>query len=96
MRIAETVKEAAGGMVCVNQIGSLLSIFFNDKAVTDHESATASHTGKYAEYFSYLLDAGIYVAPSQFEAMFLSDAHTEEDISYTCQKMKEYFREFNS
>ncbi len=96
VRIAETVKEAAGGMVCVNQIGSLLSIFFNDKAVTDHESATASHTGKYAEYFSYLLDAGIYVAPSQFEAMFLSDAHTEEDISYTCQKMKEYFREFNS
>lgn len=85
-----------GSWVCVNQIGSLLSIFFNDKAVTDHESATASHTGKYAEYFSYLLDAGIYVAPSQFEAMFLSDAHTEEDISYTCQKMKEYFREFNS
>lgn len=96
VRIAETVKEAAGEMVCVNQIGSLLSIFFNDRAVTDHESATASHTGKYAEYFSYLLDAGIYVAPSQFEAMFLSDAHTEEDISYTCQKMKEYFREFNS
>ncbi len=95
-RIAEEVKEAAGDMVCVNQIGSLLSIFFTDRGVTDYESAIASQTEKYAEYFSYLLDAGIYVAPSQFEAMFLSEAHTEEDISYTCQKMKEYFSRFRS
>lgn len=95
-RIAETVKESAGDMVCVNQIGSLLSIFFTDKEVTDYESAITSHTGKYAEYFNYLLDAGIYVAPSQFEAMFLSDAHTEEDISCTCQKMREYFSRFRS
>lgn len=95
-RIAEEVKEAAGDMVCVNQIGSLLSIFFTGREVTDYESAIASQTEKYAEYFSYLLDAGIYVAPSQFEAMFLSEAHTEEDISYTCQKMKEYFSRFRS
>ncbi|MCI8364266.1 MAG: glutamate-1-semialdehyde 2,1-aminomutase [Eubacterium sp.] len=91
VRIAETVKEAAGDKVYVNQIGSLLSIFFTDRAVTDYESAAASHTGKYAEYFGFLLDAGIYVAPSQFEAVFLSDAHTEEDILYTCQKMREFF-----
>lgn len=95
VRIAETVKAAAGDLVCVNQIGSLLSIFFTDRAVTDYESAITSHTGKYAEYFNYLLDAGIYVAPSQFEAMFLSDAHSEEDISYTCRKMEEYFQKFN-
>lgn len=95
-RIAEEVKEAAGDMVCVNQIGSLLSIFFTDREVTDYESAITSHTGKYAEYFNYLLDAGIYVAPSQFEAVFLSEAHTEEDISYTCQKMREYFSRFRS
>lgn len=95
VRIAETVKAAAGDLVCVNQIASLLSIFFTDRAVTDYESAITSHTGKYAEYFNYLLDAGIYVAPSQFEAMFLSDAHSEEDISYTCRKMEEYFQKFN-
>ena len=95
-RIAEEVKEAAGDMVCVNQIGSLLSIFFTDREVTDYESAITSHTGKYAEYINYLLDAGIYVAPSQFEAVFLSEAHTEEDISYTCQKMREYFSRFRS
>lgn len=95
VRIAETVKAAAGDLVCVNQIASLLSIFFTDRVVTDYESAITSHTGKYAEYFNYLLDAGIYVAPSQFEAMFLSDAHSEEDISYTCRKMEEYFQKFN-
>lgn len=95
-RISETVKEAAGDKVCVNQIGSLLSIFFTGRAVMDYEGALTSHTGMYAEYFSYLLDAGIYVAPSQFEAVFLSDAHTGEDISYTCQKITEYFRNFNS
>lgn len=94
-RIAEAVKEVAGDRVCVNQAGSLLSIFFTSRAVIDYESAMTSHAGKYAEYFNFLLDAGIYVAPSQFEAMFLSDAHTEEDLLYTCRKMREFFRNFN-
>lgn len=91
-RLAEAVREAAGESVRVNQIGSLLSIFFTKEEVKDYESAVSSDTTRYAEYFGYLLDHGIYVAPSQFEAMFVSDAHTEEDIEETCKVITEYFQ----
>ena len=88
-QIAEAVQKAAAGSVCVNRAGSLLSVFFTDKAVRDYESAVSSDTGRFAEYFGYLLERGIYTAPSQFEAMFVSDAHTDEDIAYTCRVMRE-------
>ena len=48
-------------------------------------------TKKYAEYFGHMLDNGIYIAPSQFEAMFVSDAHTNEDINRTIEVMEEFF-----
>ena len=89
--LADAVREAAGDRVRVNQIGSLMSIFFTGDAVTDYESATHSDTKQYADYFGYLLDRGIYVAPSQFEAMFLSDAHSKEDVERTIEVMREYF-----
>lgn len=92
-KIADVVRNVAGESVCVNQIGSLLSIFFTSEKVTDYKSAVSSDKDRYAEYFGYLLDRGIYVAPSQFEAMFLSDAHTEEDIKYTCRILEEYLRQ---
>lgn len=88
-KIAHVVLEAAEGSVSVNQIGSLLSVFFTKEKVKDYHSALSSDTARYAAYFSYLLDRGIYIAPSQFEAMFLSDAHTEEDIEQTCRIIKE-------
>lgn len=87
-QIAEAARRAAGGRVCVNQAGSLLSIFFTSGKVTDYESALSSDTAKYARYFGYLLDQGIYTAPSQFEAMFVSDAHTQEDVEHTCRVME--------
>lgn len=90
-KLADAVREAAGDRVSVNQIGSLMSIFFTGDAVTDYESATHSDTKQYADYFGYLLDRGIYVAPSQFEAMFLSDAHSKEDVECTIEVMREYF-----
>lgn len=90
-KIADAVRFAAGGCVTVNQIGSLMSIFFTDHAVEDYEAAAGADTKAYAEYFGFLLDHGIYVAPSQFEAMFVSDAHTGEDIERTIQVLKDYF-----
>ncbi len=90
-KLADAVREAAGNRVSVNQIGSLMSIFFTGDAVTDYESATHSDTKQYADYFGYLLDRGIYVAPSQFEAMFLSDAHSKEDLERTIDVMRAYF-----
>lgn len=89
-RIEETVREAAGNRVCVNRAGSLLSLFFTSGRVTDYESAVSSDTARYARYFGYLLDHGIYAAPSQFEAMFLSDAHTEEDVETTCRVIRDF------
>ena len=69
-----------------------LSIFFTGDAVTDYETATHADTKQYADYFGYLLDRGIYVAPSQFEAMFLSTAHTDEIIDKTLEAVKNYFK----
>ena len=91
-QIAETVRETAGDAVCVNRAGSLLSLFFTPKRVTDYEIAVSSDTDRYAYFFGYLLDHGIYAAPSQFEAMFLSDAHTEEDVKITCQVIRDCLR----
>ncbi|MEY8355762.1 glutamate-1-semialdehyde 2,1-aminomutase [Lachnospiraceae bacterium 54-53] len=73
----------------VNQAGSLFSVFFAEAPVVDYESALASDTDLYARYFHYLLDHGIYTAPSQFEILFLSAAHTEEDVEKTCRVIKE-------
>lgn len=72
----------------VNRCGSLLSVFFTDKKVESFEDVLTCDTKRYAEYFSQLLKSGIYVAPSQFEAMFLSDAHTTEDIEITLRAIK--------
>ena len=67
-----------------------MSIFFTSKEVVDFDSAKTSDTEAYAAYFNAMLHAGIYLAPSQFEAMFISDAHTEEDIRKTIDVIKEF------
>ncbi|MGN0623014.1 MAG: glutamate-1-semialdehyde 2,1-aminomutase [Oscillospiraceae bacterium] len=79
-----------GAGLNVNRVGSLLTAFFTDQKVTDYESAKTSDTHRYADYFRYLLDRGIYTAPSQFEAMFVSAAHDDKDIGYTCDVISEF------
>lgn len=88
--IADCVRENLGASVCVNQIGSLLCVFFTGERVTDYESATASDTDAYANYFNYMLEHGIYLAPSQYEAMFVSSAHTKEELAKTCAAIKSF------
>lgn len=92
-KIADTARKASGGRASVNQIGSLMSVFFTPEKVRDYESAVSSDVKKYADYFEYLLDHGIYTAPSQFEAMFISDAHEDADIEKTCLVIEDYFKE---
>lgn len=89
-QIADAVTETLGNRVCVNRIGSLMSVFFTDKPVVDFETATGADTKKYADYFHYMLEQGIYLAPSQFEAMFVSNAHSKEDLDRTCQVIRNY------
>lgn len=88
--LADAYREAFGNRVCVNQVGSLMSVFFTGQKVTDFASAKTSDTDAYAKYFCFMLSHGVNLAPSQFEAMFLSAAHTEEDIKKTCDLIKEY------
>ena len=89
MKLEQAVKNAVGNNVSVNRVSSLMSIFFTDRPVNDYDSAVSSDTKRYAKYFAYLLENGIYVAPSQFEAMFISDAHSDEDIEKTCRVLEE-------
>ncbi len=86
-RLAQRYRQA----MSVNAIGSLGCAFFTAQRVTDYTQAKQSDTVKFADYFRYLLAKGIYVAPSQFEAMFLCAAHTEKDIDCTLAAIEEYF-----
>lgn len=90
--IATALRQGGEEAVSVNQIGSLLSVFFTPGGVKSYEDAVNSDTKSYARYFGYMLDHGIYLAPAQFEAMFVSDAHSQEDIDSTCQWMIKYFQ----
>ena len=67
----------------INCIGSMFTLFFNPAPVTDYNSAIKSDTSRYAAYFKKMLDAGIYLPPSQFEACFLSTCHTQKDLNKT-------------
>mgnify|MGYP000862879319 FL=1 len=66
-------------------------MFFTEHPVVDYTSAKSSDTKAFAAYFRYMLDHGIYLASSQFEAMFLSDAHTDEQVDETLSIMRNYF-----
>ena len=74
----------------VNHIGSLGCVFFTTESVTDYASAKTSDTKAYADYFNYMINHGVHLAPAQFEAMFLSDAHTSQDIEKTLELVKNY------
>lgn len=73
-----------------NRCGSLLTVFFTDRQVTDYDAAVKCDTGKFAEYWRHMLENGIYAAPSQFEAMFVSFAHSDEDIDRTVDAIKSF------
>jgi len=72
-----------------NRVGSMATLFFADGPVTDYESATNSKTDLYARYFHAMLERGIYLAPSQYEAHFVSAAHDDEVIEKTLAAQKE-------
>ena len=77
----------------VNRCGSLMTAFFTDAQVVDCETAMTADRAEYARFFSYLLDNGIYTAPSQFEAMFVSYAHSDADIAETAEIIAQYRKE---
>ncbi len=75
----------------INHVSSLGSLFFTEQEVVDYTSAKSSDTKAFSEYFKGMLARGIHMAPSQFEAMFLSVAHTDEIIDQTLEAVRNYF-----
>lgn len=86
-RLAEGLREATG--FTVNHIGSLLCLYYTDKPVKSYADAVEADTQEFAYVFRKLLEKGIYIGPSQFEAMFLNDKFTDEDIEYTIKAFEE-------
>ena len=85
--VAAAAKEA-GVPLCHNRVGSMFTWFFTAGPVTDWDSASKSNTEAFASFFRTMLDNGIYLPPSQYEAAFLSTAHTEQDIQQTIAAAK--------
>lgn len=77
----------------VNHIGSLGCLYFTGQDVENYEDAKTSDTEKFAEYFRYMLEHGIHLGPSQFEAMFISNAHTDETTDETLKVFEEYLKQ---
>ncbi|MBZ5500081.1 MAG: glutamate-1-semialdehyde 2,1-aminomutase [Acidobacteriia bacterium] len=93
-RLEEGLRQAASAAfvpVEINRAGSMFTIFFTSNAVTDYHSARTSDTIRYARFFHALLQRGVYLAPSQFEACFVSLAHTPRDIEVTIRAAAEAF-----
>jgi glutamate-1-semialdehyde 2,1-aminomutase len=82
----------AGVPVTINRVGSLLSCFFTDKPVRNFDDVRATDIAAFKKFFGQMLDRGIYLAPSAYEAMFVSLAHTKEDIEQTVEAARASFR----
>ncbi len=81
----QEIQKRAGIALTSNRVGSMMTLFFTPTKVEDFASATQSDTRRHAAYFRAMLERGIYLAPSQFEALFVSTSHTEADLAKTLE-----------
>ncbi|HPV38179.1 MAG TPA: glutamate-1-semialdehyde 2,1-aminomutase, partial [Candidatus Hydrogenedentes bacterium] len=86
------IARSAGIPVYQTQAGSMACLFFNERPVRNYEDATASDTSRYAAFFRGMLERGVYFAPSQFEACFMSAAHTSAEIDQTLEAARHAFQ----
>ena len=93
--LADAAREA-GVALQVNAVGSVLTPFFTEQPVRDYASATSANTGRYARFFRGMIARGIYPPPSQFEAWFLSAAHTVRDVETTIAAARGAMRDVTS
>jgi glutamate-1-semialdehyde 2,1-aminomutase len=85
--------QEAGVPAVVNRVGSMLTAFFHTGPVVDYGTASASDTRRYARFFHAMLARGVYLAPSQFEAAFVSTAHDEALVDRTIAAAREAMKE---
>jgi glutamate-1-semialdehyde 2,1-aminomutase len=87
--------DRSGARCALNHIGSLGCLFFAPGPVRNYKDAKRADTEAYGDYFRHMLDRGIYLAPAQFEAMFISAAHTRAHLDKTLTAAEEYFEKIN-
>jgi glutamate-1-semialdehyde 2,1-aminomutase len=95
LRLAEGIKnlaQTAGLPVAVNMIGAMFSVFFTSEQVRDFRSACTSDVDLFARYYRGMLEKGVYLAPSQYEAVFLSIVHTDADLDFTLERVGEVLK----
>jgi len=86
-----TAAKEAGVKVTANRVGSMFTWFFEDGPITDWDSAAKADTAAFGRFFRAMLEAGVWLPPSQFEAAFLGAAHTKEDVQETIAAAREAF-----
>jgi glutamate-1-semialdehyde 2,1-aminomutase len=91
IELAQAAAEA-GVPITINRVGSIMSCFFTDRLVRNFDDVRATDIAAFKKFFAAMLDRGIYLAPSAYEAMFLSLAHTKQDIDRTVEAARESFR----
>ncbi len=97
-RLVEGYKEAAkkyGIPLQINRVGSMMSVFFTDQEVYNYETAQTSDLERFKKYYVGMLERGVYLPPSQFEGLFMSTAHTDEQIDKTIEAVHEVFSELS-
>ena len=85
--------DAAGVAIQISRVGSMFTMFFSSTPVSDYQTARASDPDRYGRFFQTMLRHGVYFPPSQFEACFVSLAHTNKDVEATVKAAREAFRE---
>lgn len=91
LQLAEAAEDAGAEVSC-NRVGSMLCTFFTNTKVNDYTGACSSNTRQYAAFFKSMLVQGVYLAPSQFEAAFISQAHGDEELAKTAEAARNAFR----
>lgn len=93
--LADGIKKLAaeaGLPVAVNMIGAMFSVFFTAEKVIDFRSACTSNVEMFARYYRGMLERGVYLAPSQYEAVFLSTEHTDADLDFTLEQVRQVLK----
>ena len=90
-RLEDGLRQAAGGDGCVQRVGAMATLFCQRGPVRSFDEASASDTERYGAFFRHMLERGVYLAPSQFEAMFVSTAHGEAEIERTVEAARDFF-----
>jgi glutamate-1-semialdehyde 2,1-aminomutase len=90
-RLAARLASAAPEGIAVNHVGSMITFFFSPGPVTDYASAQESDRDRFADFFGWMLQRGFHLPPSQFEAAFLSAAHSDDDVDRTIAAINNFF-----